>query len=199
MMRAALWKQIAVVFVSAVVLSFLTASLFSDGEGAPAEPEYIALGLPGGKTARVVDFPGEGTPATAAIQERQAALEQRPTLEAVARAREAIPAVRGVASHADMLGFVKRPYTLDDSAAGAPFHVLEMWHDGRFTWLRTNAGQRPALYEQVGPDGGGLLPLGMYPATQGLYVVDGVAPEGGWMQIGNAWARWRLETMEEGQ
>ena len=200
-MRFALWKQIAIVFVCAVCLSFLTAYLFSDDAGEPEEPSRIALRLPGGETARGVDFTGEGRAATAGIEERQAALEQRRTLQALAPAREAIPAVRanpGVESHTTMLGFVKRPYTLEEAAKTSPFHVLEMWHDGRFTYLRTDAAQRLSLYEQEEPGGGVLLPLGMYPATEGLYVVDGVA-QGGWMQIGNDWAQWRLETMEDGQ
>ena len=72
-----------------------------------------------------------------------------------------------------------------------------MWHDGRFTYLRTEAAQRPTLYEQEEPGGG--VPLGMCPATDGLYVVDPVAREGGWLQIGNDWAQWRLETMEKEQ
>ena len=205
MMRAAIWKQIAVVFLSAVVLSFLTASLFSDGDE-DQEPDSIALRLPGGETGRVVDLTDETNPITADIRERPAELEQeqrqRRALEALAAAREAQPAVRAVPAvdpHPNMLGFVKRPYWLDEAAAADPFHVLEMWHDGRFTYLRTDAGSRPALYEQSEPGGDDLLPLGMYPATEGLYVVDGVAREGGWMRIGNDWAQWRLDGPEDGR
>ena len=106
-------------------------------------------------------------------------------------------AVPAVDPHPNMLGFVKRPYWLDEAAAADPFHVLEMWHDGRFTYLRTDAGSRPALYEQSEPGGDDLLPLGMYPATEGLYVVDPVAREGGWMRIGNDWAEWRLDGPED--
>ena len=179
----ALWKQIAIVFVCAVCLSFLTASLFSDD-------------------TRAVDA-DSGRAITPDILAQSEAVERefrRQAREAMARERDrslaVVAAVPGPG--ATILGFVKRPYALDEAAKASPFHVLEMWHDGRLTWLRTDARQRPVLYEQVEPDGGGLLPLAMYPATEGLYVVDGVA-QGGWMQIGNDWARWQLETMEDGR
>ena len=183
-MRGALWKQIAAVFVVAVILSFLTASLFSDD-------------------TRAVDA-DSGRAITPDILAQSEAVERefrRQAREAMARERDrslaVVAAVPG--SGATMLGFVKRLYWLDAAAKASPFHVLEMWHDGRFTYLRTDAAQRLSLYEQEEPGGGGvLLPLGMYPATEGLYVVDGVA-QGGWMQIGNDWARWRLETMEDGR
>ena len=188
MMRAALWKQIAVVFVSAVVLSFLTASLFSDDESAvdgTVDVDSVRAMTPNRR---------------AQAEARQRELRRR-EIEARAQERdEALAMVPGVVGpRAGRLGFVKRPYWLEEAAAADPFHVLEMWHDGRFTWLRTDARQRPVLYEQEEPGGGGLLPLGMYLATDGLYVVDGVARKGGWMQIGNDWAESLLDHPEDGR
>ena len=183
-MRGALWEQIATVFVVAVILSFLTASLFSDD-------------------TRAVDA-DSGRAITPDILAQSEAVERefrRQAREAMARERDrslaVVAAVPGPG--ATMLGFVKRLYWLDAAAKASPFHVLEMWHDGRFTYLRTEAAQRPTLYEQEEPAAGVLLPLGMYPATEGLYVVDGVARDGGWMQIGNDWARWGLRGPEEEQ
>ena len=76
MMRAAIWKQIAVVFLSAVVLSFLTASLFSDGDE-DQEPDSIALRLPGCGTERVVDLAADDQPDNMrAIRERPGELER---------------------------------------------------------------------------------------------------------------------------
>ena len=180
----ALWKQIALVFVSAVILSFLTASLFSDGKSAATVGWDVAVEE--AVADEVVPLTGEG-------------LRQRRLDDALFKERVVAGPVTVTDPDPDMLGFVKRPYTLGESARGAPFHVLEMWHDGRFIYLRTDARTRPALYQPSDTDDRDLLPLGMYPATEGLYVVDGVAREGGWMQIGNAWARWHLETREDGQ
>ncbi len=188
MNRPSLRKKIAVVFVSAVVLSFLTASLFSDGERAvdgAVDADRVRTMIPNMR-------------AQAEAVEREL---RRHAREAMVRERDSsLAVVPGVVQpRAGRLGFVKRLYWLDEAAAADPFHVLEMWHDGRFTWLRTDAAQRLSLYEQEEPGGGVLLPLGMYPATEGLYVVDGVAREGGWMRIGNDWAQWQLETMEDGR
>ena len=40
------------------------------------------------------------------------------------------------------------PYRLEDKAKKWPFLVEGMWHDGRFTYLRANAQESPALYEE---------------------------------------------------
>ena len=188
MMRAAIWKQIAVVFLSAVVLSFLTASLFSDGENA----------VDGAVDADRVRAMTPNMRAKAEAVEREL---RRHAREAMVRERDSsLAVVPGVVQpRAGRLGFVKCLYWLDEAAAADPFHVLEMWHDGRFTYLRTDAGSRPALYEQSETGGDDLLPLGMYLATEGLYVVDPVAREGGWMRIGNDWAQWRLDGPEDGR
>ena len=42
---------------------------------------------------------------------------------------------------------LKFPYRLEDKARKWPFLVEGMWHDGRFTYLRSNAQESAALYE----------------------------------------------------
>ena len=195
MMRAAIWKQIAVVFLSAVVLSFLTASLFSDGDR-DAGTEYGPSADWIGDQLREEEMRirRERTGALAAMSAQRPV--RRQLTDALIEERVVARPVP-VDPHPHMPGFVKRPYWLDEAAAADPFHVLEMWHDGRFTWLRADAGQRPALYQPSDTDDSDLLPLGMYPATEGLYVVDPVAREGGWIQTGNDWAQWRLDGPED--
>ena len=39
------------------------------------------------------------------------------------------------------------PYRFDEAAFGPPFEVEALWHDGRFTYLRSRAQETPALYE----------------------------------------------------
>ena len=46
------------------------------------------------------------------------------------------------------------PYRLDEAALGPPFEVEALWHDGRFTYLRSRAEETPALC----PGGGGCPP-----------------------------------------
>ena len=43
---------------------------------------------------------------------------------------------------------IKFPYRLEDKAHKWPFLVEGMWHDGQFTYLRSNAQESPALYEE---------------------------------------------------
>ena len=40
------------------------------------------------------------------------------------------------------------PYRLEDKAIKWPFLVEGMWNDGQFTYLRSNAQETPALYEE---------------------------------------------------
>ena len=43
---------------------------------------------------------------------------------------------------------LKFPYRLEDKAHKWPFLVEGMWHDGQFTYLRSNAQESSALYEE---------------------------------------------------
>ena len=76
------------------------------------------------------------------------------------------------------------PYRLDGAAFGPPFEVEALWHDGRFTYLRSRAQESPALYELHEADRRlgrrGLVPsLVAYEVhDDGLYVADHVLGPG---------------------
>ena len=77
------------------------------------------------------------------------------------------------------------PYRLDEAAFGPPFEVEALWHDGRFTYLRSRAEEEsPALYELQEADRRfgreGLEPsLVSYEVfDDGLYVADHVLGPG---------------------
>ncbi len=129
--------------------------------------------------------------ADAAIQsarEAQANAE-RQVAEAAARAEGETEAFR--ADYPTRLQFA---YRLDDRAREWPFMVEGMWHDGRFTYLRSHAQESPALYEQKDGD----PTLIAYDLTEdGLYIVRRVVGDG-WLQIGNNRARWRFAEPEIG-
>ncbi len=84
-------------------------------------------------------------------------------------------------------------YKLDKKAATAPFHVVAMWHDGRFTYARSLAEETPALYEERD----GQPSLVSYDLTpDGLFVVRRVLSDG-WFQLGKRRAEWnRLVTRQ---
>ena len=66
-----------------------------------------------------------------------------------------------------------------------------MWHDGQFTYLRSNAQESPALYEIKD----GKPALVAYDITEdGLYVSPGILLGDGWLQIGKERAQWKLES-----
>ena len=89
---------------------------------------------------------------------------------------------------------LKFPYRLEEKAMEWPFLVAGMWHDGRFTYLRSNAQESPALYElkdgkpsMVAYDLGG----------DGLYIARHLLGEG-WLQIGKKKVKWRFTPPEPG-
>ena len=129
--------------------------------------------------------------ADAAIQSaRQAqANAARRVAEAASRAEGETEAFR--ADYPTRLQFA---YRLDDRAREWPFMVEAMWHDGRFTYLRSHAQESPALYEQKDGD----PTLIAYDLNEdGLYIVRRVVGDG-WLQIGNNRARWRFAEPEIG-
>ena len=129
--------------------------------------------------------------ADAAIQsarEAQANAE-RQVAEATARAQGETEAFR--ADYPTRLQFA---YRLSDRAREWPFMVEAMWHDGRFTYLRSHAQESPALYEQLDGD----PTLIAYDLNEdGLYIVRRVVGDG-WLQIGDNRARWRFAEPEIG-
>ena len=87
---------------------------------------------------------------------------------------------------------LKFPYRLDDKAIKWPFLVEGMWHDGQFTYVRSNAQESPALYEQK--DGKPSL-VAYDLGEDGLYIARHVLGDG-WLQIGKQKARWRFTVPE---
>ena len=89
---------------------------------------------------------------------------------------------------------LKFPYQLEDKALKWPFLVEGMWHDGQFTYLRSNAQESPALYEQKD----GKPALVAYDLNEdGLYIARHVLGSG-WLQIGKQKAKWRFAAPEIG-
>ena len=94
------------------------------------------------------------------------------------------------------------PYRLDPAAAGPPFEVEALWHDGRFTYLRSRAEESPALYELQEADrrfgGEGLeQSLVSYEVfDDGLYVADHVLGPGR-LRIGDSETEWTVGRQEK--
>ena len=89
------------------------------------------------------------------------------------------------------------PYRLDPAAAGPPFEIEALWHDGRFTYLRSRAEETPALYELREADRR-FGPTGLEPSLvsyevfdDGLYVADHVLGPGR-LRIGDAETEWTV-------
>ena len=84
------------------------------------------------------------------------------------------------------------PYQLADKALKWPFLVQGMWHDGQFTYLRSNAQESPALYEIKD----GKPALVAYDLTEdGLYIARHLLGDG-WLQIGKEKAQWKVDKRE---
>ena len=87
---------------------------------------------------------------------------------------------------------LKFPYRLEDKAEKWPFLVEGMWHDGRFTYLRSGAQESPAIYEEKD----GQPALVAYDLHEdGLYIARHVLGDG-WLQIGKQKVRWRFTAPE---
>lgn len=90
------------------------------------------------------------------------------------------------------------PYQLDPEASRAPFLVDALWHDGRFTYLRSRAQETPALYElqeadrRFGRTGVDPSLVAYEVFDDGLYVADHVLGAGR-LQIGDSQTEWTLE------
>ena len=89
---------------------------------------------------------------------------------------------------------LKFPYRLEDKAKKWPFLVEGMWHDGRFTYLRANPQESPALYEEK--DGKPAL-VAYDLGEDGLFIARHVLGDG-WLQIGKQKVRWRFTAPEIG-
>ena len=86
------------------------------------------------------------------------------------------------------------PYRLEDKARKWPFLVEGMWHDGRFTYLRSRAQESPALFEVKD----GKPALVAYDLEEdGLYIARHVLGNG-WLQIGKQKVKWSFTAPEVG-
>ena len=89
------------------------------------------------------------------------------------------------------------PYRLDEAAFRPPFEVEALWHDGRFTYLRSRAQETPALYELHEADRRfgrrALEPslVGYEVHEDGLYVADHVLGPGR-LRIGDSETEWTV-------
>ena len=176
--------NIALVCESGRIYSFLVAE-HSDGP-----PHLVVRVESGAEAARLSG--GSGRPAfvarseVAAYQQMAAeAAEAARTAreEAESRAASEIEAFR--AGYPERLAF---EYRLDGDASDRPFLVEAMWHDGRFTYLRSHAQESPALYELR--DGEPAL-VAYDLSEDGLYIARHVLGDG-WLQIGDKRASWRF-------
>ena len=114
-------------------------------------------------------------------------------LQAVeAEAVEALAAVRTAHAAAaaawlgEYPGRLEFPYRLEARARLEPFLVEGMWHDRRFTYLRSRAQETPALFELT--DGAPAL-VAYQLHDDGLYVADHVLGPGR-LVIGELWTEW---------
>ena len=172
--------NIALVCESGRIYSFLVSE---HGD----EPPHLVVRVEAG--AEAAGMSGAGAPAFVARSEvaayRAMAAE---AAEAALRVREEaaaeIEAFR--ASYPTRLAF---EYRLDRDALRRPFLVEAMWHDGRFTYIRSRAQEAPALYELR--DGEPAL-VAFDLTEDGLYVARHVLDDG-WLQIGDERLRWRFE------
>ena len=129
--------------------------------------------------------------ADSAIETARAAQVDADARIADARALAAAAAERFRADYPTRLKFA---YRLEDKAREWPFLVEGMWHDGQFTYLRSNAQESPAIYEAKD----GQPALVAYDLDEdGLYIARHVLGNG-WLQIGKQRARWRFTAPEAG-
>ena len=87
---------------------------------------------------------------------------------------------------------IRFEYRLDKKASNPPFEIAGMWHDGRFTYVRSHAAEAPALYENR--DGKpSLVNYDLQP--DGLYIINRVVDDGHF-QIGKHRAKWWRERQQ---
>ena len=155
-------------------------------ESAAADPDLVVFIDPPdtgpGTLARPVP-PAFVTAAELAAHEAEQAAAAAELRVVDAAAAEALAAVRAeqdadvAAWLGEYPGRLQFPYRLDARARLEPFLVEGMWHDGRFTYLRSRAQETPALFELTDGDPA-LVAYALY--DDGLYVADHVLGPAGW-------------------
>lgn len=127
----------------------------TEAETTPSTPKYY--------TAAQFDL------AQAELQEAKSALdaERRRAADAIAAYRHAYPG---------QLHFAYGPVKYEK-----PFFVSAIWHDGRFTYLKTDAAELPAIYEVKD----GAPAIVNFDVRDGVYVVPKVLDRG-YLALGKA-------------
>jgi len=170
--------NIALVCESGRIYSFLVS------EHGDAPPHLVVRVEAGEDATDASDAPAFVARSEVAAYRDMAAGAADAARRARAAAEAEIEAFR--ASYPERLRF---EYRLDRDASERPFLVEAMWHDGRFTYIRSRAQEAPALYERRDGDPA----LVAFDLTEGgLYVARRVLGDG-WLQVGDERARWRFE------
>ncbi len=175
-------------------------------ESSDADPDLVVY-VEGPERPAPVDAPRHapafvagGELAAHEAEERAARAELQATREAAAEAVAAVWAEHDAAWSRWRDEYPRRlrfPYRLDEAALGPPFEVEALWHDGRFTYLRSRAEESPALYElrEAGKRFGrkGLEPsLVSYEVyDDGLFVADHVLGPGR-LRVGDSETDWSV-------
>ncbi len=156
-----------------------------DADGEPDLKLFLRAkqaGAAGAKPLAALRFEPRGAAAEAERAAETAREEsRRAAAEAVRAAERQVEEFR--AAYPRRLRFA---YELDGAAREAPFRVAAMWLDDRFTYIRADPEEAPALYESR--DGKpSMVPYDFY---DGLYVTRRPMADG-WLQIGKRKARFR--------
>ena len=133
--------------------------------------------------------------------DEEAALEELAAIEATAGAEVASVWVEHDAAwerwRNEYPARLRFPYVLEEEASASPWLVDGMWHDGRFTYLRSRAQETPALYElrevdlRFGRTGREPALVSYELFDDGLYVTDHVLGPGR-LQIGDSEVEWTV-------
>lgn len=157
--------------------------------GADGEPDLkVFLKPTGDETPPAGLMPVRFEPrGAAAALERQVAEAHQQAAETERRAQVEI-ADRAAAFRAAYPAAMRFDYALESGANKAPFRMEAMWRDDRFTYIRADPEETPALYESRD----GQPSLVPYDFADGLYVTRRLLGDG-WLQIGKRKLRFRRE------
>lgn len=164
----------------------------SDSDGEPDLKLFLRPKEPSSEVAAPLEPLGFEPRGAAAALEREAESFRQESQRAIEQARsdaeQQVESFR--AAYPRSLRF---DYELDREAQEAPFRVAAMWLDDRFTYIRADPEEAPALYESR--DGKpSMVPYDFY---DGLYVTRRPLADG-WLQIGKRKVRFRRAEHQRG-
>jgi len=164
----------------------------SDSDGEPDLKLFLRPKEASSEVAAPLEPLGFEPRGAAAALQREAESFRQESRRAIERARhdaeQRVEAFR--AAYPRSLRF---EYELDREAQEAPFRVAAMWLDDRFTYIRADPEEAPALYESR--DGKpSMVPYDFY---DGLYVTRRPLADG-WLQIGKRKVRFRRAERQRG-